>query len=136
MIKVRNHLFHPYHFNLTGIGDVLTGRVYQESDPGTPIAFVARVNNTYGSGVTALYDFSNTGGGLADATFDNFGVTPIIPEPSVLMLMGMGALGSICRFLSRRRVVSVHELKSATRNAFLIGAGLRRQTGRVESETY
>lgn len=82
------------------LGNVLSGLVYDPSVQSSPILVIQALDNKYGQGIPGIYLFSNSGNGTVDATFDNYAALSRVPEPSTLIL---GGLGSIVFFLALRR---------------------------------
>lgn len=69
-----------YRFVMTGVGSILTGKVYDMTDLTTPIVTITADDGTYPSGFLGVFNFSrvnaanytNATTGKADTTFDNF----------------------------------------------------------------
>src|SRR5882724_6723767 len=63
-----------YRFVFIGVGDQLTGQVYQLPDTFNPVVNYSVTEGTYASGVSGIIvaDNSSAGDGTADMTFDNF----------------------------------------------------------------
>jgi hypothetical protein len=76
-----------YRFVLIGVGDQLTGKVYELPDTANPIVNYTTTDGTYPSGVSGIIvaDNSSGGGGTADMTFDNFLSTTAEPVLSAQM---------------------------------------------------
>lgn len=68
-----------YRFVFIGRGPNLEGRVYQLPETNTPVVQVSGTDFTYesGSGGLVIYDNSDGGTNLCDATFDNFLATDV-----------------------------------------------------------
>ncbi len=103
-----------YQLVFTGQGNLLTGQIIDKStglaltfndgfggltdrivasDPGAAAGFGA----LYTTGTYGYFGFVGSGtgslGNATDVTFDNFSITPIIPEPSSLTIAGLGLSG-------------------------------------------
>ena len=63
-----------YRMIFIGVGQDLTGAIYELPNVDEPIAQIMGVNNQYGSGFVGLinYDNSGNGAGRTDVTYDNF----------------------------------------------------------------
>jgi hypothetical protein len=95
-----------YRLEFIGIGDELTGRVYDLNNLSEYLFEVSFTDSTYTSGQVGLLVADQgslfTGNQSADATFDNFSVTAI-PEPMTTTLLSGAAimLVAVCRRRSR-----------------------------------
>lgn len=87
-----------YRLVFSGVGDVLTGQIYNLANLATPIATISGSDATYASGNSGLLVFSNSGTESTSATFDNYYSS--IPEPSSVLLL---ACASGMFFTMRRR---------------------------------
>jgi len=81
------------HLLFTGVGQTLTGEIFDGSNLATPLATVTAVNSNYASGINGLVIYDNgTGDQGATGTFDNYAAAStlagITPEPASLMLLG------------------------------------------------
>jgi hypothetical protein len=81
-----------YRFTLTGVGDQLTGKVYELPDTSNPIVNYTVTEGTYTSGTCGIIVADNTSGGdgAADMTFDNFLSTTA--EPTLSAELSSGAV--------------------------------------------
>ena len=88
-----------YRVTFRGVGEQLTGQIFDFADLTNPIASVTAADGTYASGFTGL---TSSGGGpvdspdfssFGDVTFDNYVVS--IPEPSASSLLLFGILGAM-----------------------------------------
>ncbi len=80
-----------YNFQFDGIGHALTGGVYDPANHNNLVALLAVDDDAYAQGVSGFYLFSNVGSGTADATFDNYRAVALVPEPSTVSLLFLGA---------------------------------------------
>jgi hypothetical protein len=85
-----------YRLVFTGNGNTLTGSLYNDGDPSSPVLLdtLTATDSAYSSGYAGLILFDNTDSGSgsngADATFDNF---TAVPEPGLMgLLIGAMAL--------------------------------------------
>jgi hypothetical protein len=85
---------HDYRLVFQGVGDTLTGNVYDLTDLATSLASATATDATYPSGVNGIfvYDNSTPQNLPADATFDNFSATSTVPEPTCLGLLLLATL--------------------------------------------
>jgi hypothetical protein len=62
-----------YRFEFAGKGDTLKARVYQLPDTMNPVASITGTDTHYSQGYSGLLIYDNSGGGgIADATYDNY----------------------------------------------------------------
>ena len=92
-----------YRMALTAVGALLTGQVFDLSNPTAPLATVTATDATYASGFPGLIAAASlaTPTSTADVTFDNFTAQPI-PEPGSLALVGLGLAGGVLAERRRR----------------------------------
>ncbi|MFO0809851.1 MAG: PEP-CTERM sorting domain-containing protein [Gemmataceae bacterium] len=91
-----------YRFRFDGTGTNFVGQIFTVANPTVPLITINATDAQFASGNPGLVVAANGNGptgGPADATFDNFFVSPV-PEPSSFMLAGAGLLGWAVR---RRR---------------------------------
>jgi len=83
-----------YRLVFQGVGDSLTGAVYDLTDLTTPLAVATATDATYTAGVNGVFVFDNspTKDQPADATFDNFSATSTVPEPAAISAILFAAL--------------------------------------------
>jgi hypothetical protein len=88
-----------YRLVFQGVGNTLTGTVYDLADLTTPLATATANDATYASGVNGVFVFDNsaTKDQPADATFDNLSGTNQVPEPAALSVLALAALGLTTR---------------------------------------
>lgn len=90
-----------YRITFAGIGDSLTGEVFDLADLSAPLLSLNVFDGTYAHGVTGLIVADASSGGVAsDATFDNFHADA--PEPTSLGLLGVGGFAMIKGLRKRR----------------------------------
>jgi len=93
---------HSYHMVFTGVGSLLSGHLYDNSNPSVSLADLSAIDSTHPQGANGLlvYDNSGSSGNFgADATFDNFSAAVVAPEPASLALIG----SSVALVLLKRR---------------------------------
>lgn len=82
-----------YRMIFRGVGDSLTGQIFDLSDLSTPVASAMITDSRYTSGnpglIAAAQAMNLTSG--ADVTFDNF-YAAVVPEPSSFLLAAMALL--------------------------------------------
>jgi hypothetical protein len=95
---------HSYRFLLRAVGSNLTGQLFDLSNSATPLATATATDSTYASGgagvIAAAANLTPTSG--INVTFDNL-LVQAVPEPSSLVLMGLGlAAAGLWASLRRR----------------------------------
>jgi hypothetical protein len=94
-------LGNQYRFEFSGVGALLTGQIFDVTNPTVPLVTVSANDTTWASGFSGLSSVAASATGSSDTTFDNYfsAVSPI-PEPGSLALAGIAAAGWMVR---RRR---------------------------------
>jgi regulation of enolase protein 1 (concanavalin A-like superfamily) len=114
-----------YRFVFTGQGTNFVGWIYQLPDISAPIVVVSGSDSTYSNGIGGLLVFDNSsgGGGIADATYDNYFAATHEPPPVITSIHNIANNGTVAHTIGVRFDRTLN-MSSATNLAnYVVNAG-------------